>query len=741
MKHFLDLTGLTQFLAKLKTIFTEEITSSYVAPEEGQPGYDESYEDTPSGGFTYMTRDSSGNLTVPHNVTVKNVVTTDSPGGTPQTISGDKTFTGDVVVPTPTENGHAATKAYVDEVLTQAEAMTYKGTIGASGVGDIQTLPLETSGSGKSRTPVTGDTYKVVTAGTYTIATGVTQDARVGDLFIAKVANGTGTQAVTWSYIPSGDETETFVAITDGDTSQSHPEVNINTNPASGNVYFGEAAAKQVATAFSGTYNTDAANNGELTTVGAVTAYALKDVTAGSGITVGTKASGTNSVKVNNGNGLTFDNSTGKLQVQAKATNPGLAVDGSGVRVVANTAKGIAVTGSGVGITLTTVQTVQGMKDISGLEFDANDGSLQVNAGSGLAIGYSTGLAIDLAVAKPYPGGSDYDASGLTFDNNGRLKVSTGEGLEIVQTDGTGEDYNSHLQVKLASQTTIDPETEEETVSNISGLEFNANGALQINVGSGLTGLHIGNSGELDLALATPSVSGVGGSAGAMSAADKEKLNNLSSSYANKLDAEQGTGADADKVKLNLKNNAQSVSTLDTVNLSSANKALSLTASNAQSGNDTNLEFTVNVDQHNGLKVDSSTGIKLDVDTAAGLKETASGNKLAVNAGNGTQFNGTSGAIEVKAYDGITVDSNGVSADIDTTDGLEFTGTTAGSKKIGVKANSAKGIESTSNGVGIVVLTNSGLSFDNTTGGQENGALYIETIPLTGENSIESLFA
>lgn len=65
-------------------------------------------------------------------------------------------------------------------------------------------------------------------------------------------------------------------------------------------------------------------------------------------------------------------------------------------------------------------------------------------------------------------------------------------------------------------------------------------------------------------------------------------------------------------------------------------------------------------------------------------------NGVAVDPGNGIQLTGTSPnkKVAVKAYDGIAVDSNGVSADIDTTAGVKFTGSTAGSKKIGLNVDS-----------------------------------------------------
>lgn len=99
------------------------------------------------------------------------------------------TFTGAVIVQTPTQDGHAATKGYVDQEAAAAEqaakdyadtilgandAMVFKGTLGTGGT--VTALPT---------TYQTGWTYRVITAGTY-----ADQACEVGDLIIA-VADAT----------------------------------------------------------------------------------------------------------------------------------------------------------------------------------------------------------------------------------------------------------------------------------------------------------------------------------------------------------------------------------------------------------------------------------------------------------------------------------------------------------------------------------------------------------------------
>lgn len=99
------------------------------------------------------------------------------------------TFTGPVNVQTPTQDGNAATKGYVDQEAAAAEqaakdyadtilgandAMVFKGTLGTGGT--VTALPT---------TYQTGWTYRVITAGTY-----AGQACEVGDLIIA-VADAT----------------------------------------------------------------------------------------------------------------------------------------------------------------------------------------------------------------------------------------------------------------------------------------------------------------------------------------------------------------------------------------------------------------------------------------------------------------------------------------------------------------------------------------------------------------------
>jgi hypothetical protein len=108
--------------------------------------------------------------------------------GTNQTISGDKTFSGVIIVPTPTANTHATTKAYVDSSITTvnntiANIATSFSVAGDSGSNQTITSGTDTltisGGTGLSSVAGSTDTITInldntaVTAGSYGAANAV----------------------------------------------------------------------------------------------------------------------------------------------------------------------------------------------------------------------------------------------------------------------------------------------------------------------------------------------------------------------------------------------------------------------------------------------------------------------------------------------------------------------------------------------------------------------------------------
>lgn len=118
---------------------------------------------------------------------------------------------------------YSATKVneLIEEAKNSIDALTYKGTLGTGGT--VATLP--TTGVH------IGDVYKVFVAGTYG-----SQETNVGDLFIAQgtETNGVITSDLTWTYVPSGDDTDTqYTLVRNGNT------VGLQANTAAAGTYAG----------------------------------------------------------------------------------------------------------------------------------------------------------------------------------------------------------------------------------------------------------------------------------------------------------------------------------------------------------------------------------------------------------------------------------------------------------------------------------------------------------------------
>ena len=118
-------------------------------------------------------------------------------GGTLNSITGpltidSPTFTGTPTSVTPTSNSEGtmiATKAYVDSILAENNAMVFKGTIGTGGT--ITTLPAEHQA---------GDTYRVITAGTY-----AGKYCEIGTLVIC-IADGTVAENADWTSVETNED-------------------------------------------------------------------------------------------------------------------------------------------------------------------------------------------------------------------------------------------------------------------------------------------------------------------------------------------------------------------------------------------------------------------------------------------------------------------------------------------------------------------------------------------------------
>jgi hypothetical protein len=135
--------------------------------------------------------------------------------GTNQTITGNKTFSGTVIVPTPSANTHAATKAYVDSSLP-----TLSGTENQI-VYNAGTISLAANITTPGNLTVTGDLTVQGNTTTLNTATLVVEDKNI---VLANVATPTDTTADGAGFTIKGatDKTLNWVDATDAWTSSEH---------------------------------------------------------------------------------------------------------------------------------------------------------------------------------------------------------------------------------------------------------------------------------------------------------------------------------------------------------------------------------------------------------------------------------------------------------------------------------------------------------------------------------------
>ena len=135
--------------------------------------------------------------------------------GTSQTITGNKTFSGTVIVPTPSANTHAATKAYVDSSLP-----TLSGTENQI-VYNAGTISLAANITTPGNLTVTGDLTVQGNTTTLNTATLVVEDKNI---VLANVATPTDTTAdgAGITILGATDKTLNWVDATDAWTSSEH---------------------------------------------------------------------------------------------------------------------------------------------------------------------------------------------------------------------------------------------------------------------------------------------------------------------------------------------------------------------------------------------------------------------------------------------------------------------------------------------------------------------------------------
>lgn len=143
--------------------------------------------------------------------------------GTTQTVTGNKTFSGTIVVPTPTSNTHAATKAYVDSVT-----------------GALATSFTVAGDSGSSQTITSGTDTLTISGGT-----GLSSVAGITDTVTINLDN----TAVTFGSYGTASTVATFTVDAQGRlTAAANSSINITASQVSN---FDEAAQDAIGTLIS----------------------------------------------------------------------------------------------------------------------------------------------------------------------------------------------------------------------------------------------------------------------------------------------------------------------------------------------------------------------------------------------------------------------------------------------------------------------------------------------------------
>jgi len=270
--------------------------------------------------------------------------------GTNQTITGNKTFTGTVIVPTPSSNTHATTKLYVDNLVANinsniSNVATSFTVAGDSGTNQTITSGVDTlgilGGTGLSSV-TTSDTVTVnldnttVNGGSYggagTVGT-FTVDAQgrltaAGNTTIAVTSSNLDSTAVTAGSYGAANSVATFTVDAKGRlTAAGNTQISVTASQISDK-------GTNLVTGLTGTANEIAVSNSG---VGAVTLSLPANVTISNNLTV------TGDLIVN-GNTTTLNTATlvveDKNIVLANAASPtDITADGAGITILGATNK------------------------------------------------------------------------------------------------------------------------------------------------------------------------------------------------------------------------------------------------------------------------------------------------------------------------------------------------------------------------------------------------------------------
>ena len=346
--------------------------------------------------------------------------------GTNQTVTGNKTFSGTTIVPTPTANNHAATKLYVDNAVASVSgSFTVAGDGGTNQtvtLGDTLTIA---GGTGLTSTGSATDTITLnldnttVTAASYGNANTVATFTVDGQGRLTAASNSaisiTNSQVSNWQEAVE-DTASTMI------TSATHSGISVtytDNNSSAGTLAFTNSGVLSV-TGTTNEINVSGTGTGPWT--GAVTIGLPDDVTIGNTLTV------TGDLVVN-GNTTTLNTAT--LVVEDK--NVVLANVSSASNTTADGA-GLTVTDASTGKTFNWVSATaawtssENMDLLTGKVYEIAGTSVLSNTTLGSGIIYSSLTTLGTIATGVWNGtaiGSTYGGTGLTSYTTGDLIYSS----------------------------------------------------------------------------------------------------------------------------------------------------------------------------------------------------------------------------------------------------------------------------------------------------------------------------
>lgn len=356
--------------------------------------------------------------------------------GTSQTISGNKTFTGTVIVPTPTSSTHATTKAYVDSAVSGvATTFLVAGDSGSSQTITVGSDTLTISG-GTGLSSVAGSTDTVtinldntaVTAGTYGSASQVgvfTVDAQ-GRLTSASNTNITiastdvtnfteDVQDIVGGMVSSN--TESGISVTYDDTNgKLNFDVNDPTITIAGDVDGSATMTNLGNTTVTVTLDTVNSNTG---TFGSATAIPVVTVNEKGLVTAVSTASISTS--------LTIGADTGTSDTVALASDTLTFTGGEGIDT--------AVTNNTITISGEDASTSnKGVASFNSSSFDVSSGAVSIKSG-GVSNSQLANSTITLGSSTLTLGSTTTNVAGITELTVDNLNLN---GNEISTTDANG---------------------------------------------------------------------------------------------------------------------------------------------------------------------------------------------------------------------------------------------------------------------------------------------------------------